>query len=58
LVYVLIALSIVAGGVFGGLLLGGLGVLSMPWVGLGLMTDGISTVAGRQHAFPHWPQRA
>ncbi|MEU6405141.1 MFS transporter [Streptomyces sp. NPDC046985] len=52
-------LSIAAGGVFGGLLLGGLGVASLPWVALGLLiAAAIPAVAGRERAFPRWPQRA
>lgn len=52
-------LSIAAGGVFGGLLLGGLGVISIPWVAFAIMIPtAIATVAGRRHAFPHWPKVA
>ncbi|MFD8219227.1 MFS transporter [Streptomyces sp. NPDC059697] len=52
-------LSIAAGGVFGGLLLGGLGVISIPWVAFAIMIPtAIATVAGRRHAFPHWPKAA
>ncbi|MEU5698053.1 MFS transporter [Streptomyces aurantiacus] len=50
-------LSIAAGGVFGGLLLGGLGVSSIPWVALAIVIPTALTIsAGRRHAFPHWPQ--
>ncbi|MDQ0771868.1 putative MFS family arabinose efflux permease [Streptomyces aurantiacus] len=50
-------LSIAAGGVFGGLLLGGLGVSSIPWVALAIVIPTTLTIsAGRRHAFPHWPQ--
>jgi predicted MFS family arabinose efflux permease len=50
-------LSIAAGGVFGGLLLGGIGVTSIPWVALAIMIPTVfTTVAGRRHAFPHWPE--
>ena len=48
-------LSIAAGGVFGGLLLAGFGVTSIPWVSTAIMIPTIATaVAGRRHAFPHW----
>lgn len=50
-------LSIAAGGVIGGLLLAGPGVASIPWVALAVMVPTvITTVAGRRHAFPHWPR--
>jgi predicted MFS family arabinose efflux permease len=52
-------LSIATGGVFGGLLLGGLGVISIPWVAFAIMIPtAIATVAGGRHAFPHWPKGA
>jgi predicted MFS family arabinose efflux permease len=52
-------ISIAAGGVFGGLLLAGFGVTSIPWVTFAIMIPtAIATVAGRRHAFPHWPKRA
>ena len=52
-------LSIAAGGVIGGLLLAGPGVASIPWVALAVMVPTvITTVAGRRHAFPHWPRRS
>ena len=48
-------LSIAAGGVFGGLLLAGFGVTSIPWASTAIMVPTIATaVAGRRHAFPHW----
>ena len=48
-------LSIAAGGVFGGLLLAGFGVTSIPWASTAIMIPTIATaVAGRRHAFPHW----
>ena len=48
-------LSIAAGGVFGGLLLAGSGVRSIPWASAAIMIPTIITaVAGRRHAFPHW----
>ncbi|SDO90609.1 MFS transporter [Actinacidiphila guanduensis] len=51
-------LSIAAGGVFGGLLLAGFGVASIPWVAVALMIPtAATTVAARRHAFPHWPRR-
>jgi predicted MFS family arabinose efflux permease len=50
-------ISIAAGGVFGGLLLSGLGVTAIPWVTFALMIPTmITTVASRRHAFPHWPR--
>lgn len=50
-------LSIAAGGVIGGLLLGGFGVSSIPWVALAIMIPtAVATVAGRRHAFPHGPK--
>ncbi|GAA3149596.1 putative MFS family arabinose efflux permease [Kribbella aluminosa] len=52
-------LSIAAGGVFGGLLLSGLGVTSIPWTAVAIMIPtAIATIAGRRHAFPHWPKSA
>jgi predicted MFS family arabinose efflux permease len=52
-------LSIAAGGVFGGLLLAGLGVTSIPWVAFAIMIPtAVATVAGRRHAFPRWPKHA
>jgi predicted MFS family arabinose efflux permease len=48
-------LSIAAGGVFGGLLLDGIGVTAIPWVALGILIPTVvTTVAGRRHAFPRW----
>ena len=48
-------LSIAAGGVLGGLLLAGLGVLSIPWASVAIMIPAIVAVeAGRRHAFPQW----
>jgi predicted MFS family arabinose efflux permease len=48
--------SMAAGGVFGGLLLAGFGVTSIPWVAFAIMIPtAITTVAGRRHTFPHWP---
>jgi predicted MFS family arabinose efflux permease len=48
-------LSIAAGGVLGGLLLAGLGVLSIPWASVAIMIPAIVAVeAGRRHAFPRW----
>lgn len=50
-------ISIAAGGVFGGLLLSGLGITSIPWVSFAIMVPTvITTVAGRRHSFPHWPR--
>jgi predicted MFS family arabinose efflux permease len=50
-------LSIAAGGVFGGLLLAGFGVLSIPWASAAIMIPTvIATVAARRHAFPSWPR--
>ncbi len=50
-------LSIAGGGVLGGVLLGGLGVTWIPWVALAIMVPAvITTVAGRRHSFPKWPQ--
>ncbi|MEV6636630.1 MFS transporter [Actinoplanes sp. NPDC051470] len=50
-------LSIAAGGVFGGLLLDGIGVTSIPWVALAITIPTVlTTIAGRRHAFPHWPK--
>jgi predicted MFS family arabinose efflux permease len=51
-------ISIAAGGVLGGLLLAGLGITSIPWVAFAIMIPtAIVTIAGRRHAFPHWPRR-
>lgn len=48
-------LGIAAGGVFGGLLLSGLGVISIPWVAFILMIPtAIATIVARRHAFPRW----
>lgn len=50
-------ISIAAGGIFGGLLLAGLGVTSIPWVAFAIMIPtAITTIAGRRHAFPYWPR--
>jgi predicted MFS family arabinose efflux permease len=51
-------LSIAAGGLFGGFLLAGTGISSIPWVALAItIPTVITTIAGRRHAFPHWPKR-
>jgi predicted MFS family arabinose efflux permease len=48
-------LSIAAGGILGGLLLAGFGISSIPWVTVAIMIPtAITTIAGRQHAFPRW----
>jgi predicted MFS family arabinose efflux permease len=48
-------LSIAAGGVFGGLLLAGFGVLSIPWASATIMVPTIViAISGRRHAFPPW----
>lgn len=53
LVVTVFNLSIAAGGVFGGLLLTGFGVMSIPWVSVAIMIPTIVTVvAGRQNSFP------
>jgi predicted MFS family arabinose efflux permease len=45
-------LSIAAGGL---LLLAGFGISSIPWVTVAIMIPtAITTIAGRQHAFPRW----
>ena len=57
LVVTVFNLSIAAGGVFGGLLLAGFGVRSIPWVSAAIMIPTIvGAVAGRRHAFPQWPR--
>ena len=49
-------LSIGAGGLLGGLLLGGWGVVSIPWVAFAIMIPtAVATIVGRRHAFPQWP---
>jgi predicted MFS family arabinose efflux permease len=55
LVVTVFNLSMAVGGVFGGLLLAGFGVMSVPWVSAAIMIPTIVTaVAGRRHAFPRW----
>lgn len=50
-------ISIAAGGLFGGLLLAGLGVASIPWATFVIMIPTLLTIlAGRRHTFPHWPR--
>jgi len=59
LVVTVFNLSIAAGGVFGGLLLAGFGVLSIPWVSTAIMIPTlVGVVAGRRHAFPDWSHSA
>lgn len=49
--------SIAAGGVFGGLLLAGPGISSIPWATFAIMIPvAITAIAGRRHSFPHWPR--
>lgn len=51
-----INLSIAAGGVFGGLLLAGPDVSSIPIVACALMLPTVvATIAVHRHAFPRWP---
>lgn len=59
LVVTVFNLSIAAGGVVGGLLLGGFGVAVIPWVALALLAAAaVSVAAGRERAFPRWPRSA
>jgi predicted MFS family arabinose efflux permease len=52
-------LSIAAGGVLGGLVLSGPGITASPWTAAAIMIPTvIATIAGRRHAFPHWPAGA
>lgn len=48
-------ISIALGGIVGGLLLAGFGIISIPWIAVAIMIPTIiTTIAGRQHAFPQW----
>jgi predicted MFS family arabinose efflux permease len=49
-------LSIAAGGVFGGVLLAGFGVKSIPWVAFAIMVPtAVTILASGYRAFPRWP---
>lgn len=51
----LVNVMIGAGGILGAVLIGNLGVLSLPWAALVIMVPvALVALLGRRHAFPHW----
>jgi predicted MFS family arabinose efflux permease len=55
----LVNLAIAAGGVVGGLLLAGLGTVSIPWAAVIIMAPtAAAAIIARRHAFPHWTAAA